>query len=352
MGVKPKSDEGTDQIKAALSGPVETSSLAKFRQIIEEKRRSSCDILSKLQMELSEAQISAIDGKIDYIKYQLSKMQEYITLQEDTLVLNWISTVTMDEQQKTQRNAAERDGRGNQKPGDWMLREREYVTWNDSASEESRTLWLSGEVGTGKSIVTSTVVKDCQGDYGKEIYGPTAYFYCSGIPGNSQKEVNAEDILRSILRQLVQWSEATIDVARAQWVLLQRRMQTQFEVEDLIKQIVSHEETLEATIIIDGLDELTTSCLNDLLTSLEVLMAAKGTVKIFLASRPLSQVARCLSNIRGSEVVITPAHTEENMAFYIDTTITAKTKRIESKYITGDLDARIRKLLTDSARGV
>jgi hypothetical protein len=129
-------------------------------------------------------------------------------------------------------------------------------------------------------------------------------------------------------------------------------MQTQFEVEDLIKQIVSHEETLEATIIIDGLDELTTSCLNDLLTSLEVLMAAKGTVKIFLASRPLSQVARCLSNIRGSEVVITPAHTEENMAFYIDTTITAKTKRIESKYITGDLDARIRKLLTDSARGV
>ena len=161
MGVKPKSDEGTDQIKAALSGPVETSSLAKFRQIIEEKRRSSCDILSKLQMELSEAQISAIDGKIDYIKYQLSKMQEYITLQEDTLVLNWISTVTMDEQQKTQRNAAERDGRGNQKPGDWMLREREYVTWNDSASEESRTLWLSGEVGTGKSIVTSTVLDHC-----------------------------------------------------------------------------------------------------------------------------------------------------------------------------------------------
>jgi hypothetical protein len=279
-------------------------------------------------------------------------MQEYITLQEDTLVLNWISTVTMDEQQKTQRNAAERDGRDSQKPGDWMLREPKYVTWNDSASEESRTLWLSGDVGTGKSTVTSTVIKDCQRDYGKEVYGPTAYFYCSGIPGNSQKEVTTEEILRCILRQLAQWSEVTIDVARAQWVLLRRRRQTQLEIEDLIKQIVGHDETLEATVIIDGLDELTTSCLDDLLTSLEVLMDANCTVKMFLASRPLREVARDLSKIQGTEVVITPEHTWEDIAIYIHTTITAKRRRLDSKYITEDIDARIRKLLIDCARGV
>ena len=71
-----------------------------------------------------------------------------------------------------------------------------------------------------------------------------------------------------------------------------------------------------------------------------------------LQSRPLREVARDLSKIQGIEVVITPEHTEEDMAIYIHTAITAKRKRLDSKYIAEDVDARIRKLLTDSARGV
>jgi hypothetical protein len=65
-GAKRTSDMGIDQIHAALSG-LETPSLSILRQNIEEKRKTSCDILSNLQNELSDAQISAMDRKVDNI---------------------------------------------------------------------------------------------------------------------------------------------------------------------------------------------------------------------------------------------------------------------------------------------
>lgn len=303
---------------------LQLSSFVTFKATIEEKRAAARNIIYDIRSEFSESELAAIESKIEsalILARQISRVTKYVSRKEDEDVLRWVSDVKMGVAHQTQRNYAVAKGR--EKPGIWILNETAYLNWD--AAERSSTLWLSGGVGTGKTILTSTVIEDRNGIYGKDALGPIAFFYCSGIPGNGQRSVTAETILGSILRQIAESSDHGLSFVRTKWEAEHKlRSLTQVEVMSLIRQIIEHEDTLEVTIIVDGLDELDAESLNGLLGSLAELQSAAGILKIFAASRWVQRVEDFLGE--GFRIRNSPESTRSDLDLYIDTTVDAQLK--------------------------
>ncbi|KAF5722638.1 ankyrin repeat L25 [Fusarium mundagurra] len=77
--------------------------------------------------------------------------------------------------------------------GQWLLDNPQYLTWK---SNDNSFLWLKGDSGTGKTIITSTVIEDIQHTL---HHCAILYFYITFT--DSQKQT-LEAILRSLIDQL------------------------------------------------------------------------------------------------------------------------------------------------------
>ncbi|KAM0490737.1 hypothetical protein ACHAP8_011282 [Fusarium lateritium] len=110
----------------------------------------------------------------------------------DKLILDWLTTADYGLQQS--RNLSLREpGTGN-----WFLNTTEF---NDWVSTPRQTLLCHGDLGAGKSILTSIVIdhlkSKCRNDPGIGL----AYFYCSS---KRHDEQNLSQLVASLLRQLVE----------------------------------------------------------------------------------------------------------------------------------------------------
>ncbi|KAI1027707.1 hypothetical protein LB504_011728, partial [Fusarium proliferatum] len=81
--------------------------------------------------------------------------------------------------------------------GEWLLKSPQYLTWK---SRNNSFLWLSGNSGTGKTILSSTVVEDIRNSSLPQLRNCTVlYFYITFT--DTQKQ-SIEAILRSLINQL------------------------------------------------------------------------------------------------------------------------------------------------------
>ncbi|KAH9880790.1 hypothetical protein IAQ61_001084 [Plenodomus lingam] len=84
--------------------------------------------------------------------------------------------------------------------GLWLLKSAKFKDWKESAASQ---LWLYGIPGCGKTILSSTVIKDLQQHCRNNVHMVTAYFY---FDFNDIHKQDAELMLCSLLCQLVQSS--------------------------------------------------------------------------------------------------------------------------------------------------
>lgn len=319
------------------------SSFVGLKSIIEERRAAARSIVADIRSELSESDLKTIQMRIDEVLAKdLSKIVKFVDKQEREKVLDWVSGLKIDLVHVTQRNIAEADDRPN--AGKWILSHKEYVNWE--RANMSSSLWLTSGVGTGKTILTSSVVEA----RAKESSGPMAYFYCSGTPGNNATEITAEEILKSLLRQFATSSKRGLALIRTQWEeLRERRPLTRLEVLDLFAAILEDEQTVEATIIVDGLDELRTENLKKLLDALYNLLKAKnGILKVFASSRWMQRIEDFFRD--GCRIHNIVDQTQDDMEVYIDSVLKAETQA--RREIEKDLIANIRNTLRMRANGM
>ncbi|KAF5025652.1 hypothetical protein F66182_2258 [Fusarium sp. NRRL 66182] len=157
----------------------------------------------------------------------------------------------------------------------WFFQTQEFERW---MSGDSQTLWCSGKIGSGKTVLTSGVVDHIF----TERYDPrkpVTFFYPRF---NEQDSLRSETILRSIARQAIE-SASIVDDTLPLLALLSRNNLATNALMELITKAVEAVDRLY--IIIDGIDECEPAERRDLLKSLASLVAQNQGVRLFLATR-------------------------------------------------------------------
>ncbi|KAF5538426.1 pfs domain-containing protein [Fusarium napiforme] len=81
--------------------------------------------------------------------------------------------------------------------GEWLLKSPQYRTWK---SKDSSFLWLYGNSGTGKTILSSTVIEDLRKSSRRKLRNCAVLYFYITFTDNQKQSLDA--ILRSLINQL------------------------------------------------------------------------------------------------------------------------------------------------------
>ncbi len=232
---------------------------------------------------------------------------------------------------------------GIENPGQWILEEENFLTWQNS--KVSWGIWLCGQLGTGKTVLASTVIDHMARLYGKTSQGVMAYYYCSG--GINARN-NSGDILGSILRQLAETNEG-LDVF-ARWKATHARIHlTHKAMVEMICGLIKVNGSATTTIIIDALDELDGDNFDIVTSALETMLGnSAGILKVFISSRPDSRAWQVFDN--WLNIMVDPAATRKDINTYIDFQVDKRLHR--KRRVDDQLKSNIKSTLKRNARGV
>ncbi|KAI0528187.1 hypothetical protein F5B22DRAFT_584049 [Xylaria bambusicola] len=171
---------------------------------------------------------------------------------------------------------------------DWLLTHPRYVQWTQSAC--SKTLWLHGIPGAGKTRLTCRVVELLMKDpLITSGWESLAYFFCDR---NRPDRQDPTAVLRSLVRQM-SFQPRTQDIMACTHDLFMSKKSRGFasseltmdECQSLMTQLSRSRP--KSTIIIDGLDECNPKSRHALLEALDSIRTTSdpGIVRIFIASR-------------------------------------------------------------------
>ncbi|KAK9419055.1 putative NACHT domain-containing protein [Seiridium unicorne] len=129
--------------------------------------------------------------------------------------------------------------------GDWFTESPGYLTWKDS--DTSRVLFLSGKIGAGKTILAANVV-DCLLMSRKTTESVFFFF----LKFDDNRSLQAEVILRSIIRQWIHPSQVSDEFAKA----VEDANKTCYSTQALLRLLCLRLEALsQSYIVIDAVDE-------------------------------------------------------------------------------------------------
>ncbi|KAL7935792.1 ankyrin repeat-containing domain protein [Trichoderma chlorosporum] len=232
-------------------------------------------------------------------------------------LLGWLCNIDHTELYNSARNK-HKDG-----TGEWLIDRSEiFKTWEERVTSKS-FLWLHGKAGSGKSILSSSVIKHLQDRYSGNAMTVLAYFYFSF--SDIQKQ-NVDGMLASLIKQIS--AHRPYIPQSVQRLGHYKHNGGRPDTKTLIEALIDSMEGFSAVyIVIDALDEC--PMLNDVrktllkslydmlkkaADSLHILCTSRKEVDIDKATRPL------LSEPWGSEIDLSIQHEvlDDDIGRYID----------------------------------
>ncbi|KAL7932058.1 ankyrin repeat-containing domain protein [Trichoderma chlorosporum] len=190
-------------------------------------------------------------------------------------LLDWLCSVDPSSLYNTAR---ERHEAGT---NEWLLKDsKDFKTWETTAGS---LLWLHGKAGSGKSVLSSSVISYLKTQYGPKLSAAFAYFYFSFSDVEKQK---VDVMLASLIKQIYHCRSHIPELDRlADYKARNERPDTE-TLEAEFKASIS--KLSAAYIVIDGLDEcpLLGRQRDKLLKSLRrILSGSLENLHVFLTSR-------------------------------------------------------------------
>ncbi|KAM0452065.1 hypothetical protein ACHAPV_009689 [Trichoderma viride] len=226
---------------------------------------------------------------------------------------------------------------------EWLFQTQEYLSWANAT--DSSLLWCSGKIGSGKTILIASVIdKLLTEKRGQDVF--ISFFF---VRYDDRQSLNAEVILRSIIRQALNQCGFSEDIA----VLLEK-IQAGLssgleELLELLQRIATVFKVLY--IIIDGVDECEKQDRDDVLYALSLATVTSNT-KLFLASRDSIslEIQKSFPTLHRLSMNCSSAHSD--IATYVDGIVQEKLQSEE--LIVGDsrLIEDIKLALTEGADGM
>ncbi|KAI8953944.1 hypothetical protein F4801DRAFT_587878 [Xylaria longipes] len=231
--------------------------------------------------------------------------------------------------------------------GVWFLEKLNFKEWRTSSSPS--VLWLHGIPGSGKTKLTSLVIRELWD------YENVAYFYCMRNPAEPQR-AQCNRILGSLVRQLASVSSTQRilrPVAKCYEDAIKRgenpndlQLTTDESVNVLLQLF---DEYPAVTLVLDALDEVNEGSRQELLDALNnLIQQSTSVVRIFISSRSNYDIALSLDG--APNIYIGADDNAEDISTFIDKKLT------EAKLLHGRLDPKLRtdivNTLEDGAKGI
>ncbi|KAJ6007422.1 NACHT nucleoside triphosphatase [Penicillium herquei] len=194
-------------------------------------------------------------------------------------LLEWISQVQYG------RHFDEIEEKRDPGTGNWLIEHRHFRDWIKSTS--SNILWLQGYPGTGKTFLTSAVVRHFKDNMEAQKNG-LAYFFCNHAEMDRRETLS---ILQSLVRQLaapksnITAVRKSLQEARAHAI----NQGSHLGLSECRNQLLESLNLYSTTVIIlDALDEVGSEEIDQLTKELDYIMSQsrEKTVKLFISSRP------------------------------------------------------------------
>ena len=162
--------------------------------------------------------------------------------------------------------------------GSWLQSTMQFQSWYEA--EESSTFWLTGILGSGKTVVTTSVIDDMLMRHsGRQCR--LCFFYCQHDVAVS---LQADVVLRSLLRQCL----TVDDLVESYETKVALFLDQQFSFGSLTEVFLAllSSSSTAFHIFLDGLDELDQPNRRQILDVLyHLLSSSRGSTKLFLSSR-------------------------------------------------------------------
>lgn len=202
--------------------------------------------------------------------------------------------------------------------GDWLPGSNAFETWKKS---DGAILWLNGISGSGKTILSSSVVEDFrQNQLQMNLLQQTArvvYFY---FDFSDQAKQNAHGCIQSIVKQLF---EQSVGIPEEIESLYRESKDDRPPVDRLVEALISMLSNGPSTsIVIDALDECKAEEGEEeqeiiYETLKEIKSKTEGGYRIFIASRPEPDIKRELVNLGVIEVDIETTLVDEDIRAHL-----------------------------------
>jgi Cdc6-like AAA superfamily ATPase len=253
---------------------------------------------------------------------------------ENKDILDWLTPIDYAPQQ------SDFIARRQKGTGGWLLDSKEFQGW---LTKGEQTLFCPGIPGGGKTIITSIVVDHLCSKFGNDTSVGIAYLYCNF---RRQQEQKPEDLLASLLKQLVQTKHSMPETLKNLYEYHKdRRTRPLFEeISKALHSIVA--DYSKTFIIIDALDECQSTGGGRKKFLSEILyLQAKVGVSLFATSRFVPEVTKQFEGCVSLEILAS----DEDVQRYIDGHILQLPSFVLR---SSDLQEEIRNEVTKAVKGM
>lgn len=232
--------------------------------------------------------------------------------------------------------------------GRWLLQHHSYKDFYQSSS--SSLFLLHGIPGSGKTHLCSVVVDMLLTTAASQThFAPFAFFYCLKTASEIERS-SAQNILRSILRQLA-ITDATRPAVRSFLdTEFDRRSKSanfsgldlpRLRVKECVDLIIELANDDPITIVLDAVDQIQDDHRDELFDALNrILNEAANVVKIFMTSRTDNEVLSALPAAK--TLIVTSACVRSDMEHFVYQEID------KARLMNGNLSAEMRTALADA----
>ncbi|KAM5354438.1 hypothetical protein ACJ41O_001087 [Fusarium nematophilum] len=240
---------------------------------------------NQARSEKHERLLDSLQGPLKRIDERVAGMLREVEQAKRRTVMDYVSTVPVAEHHNGKREERTPE------TGEWLLTHSEFLTWEGAGC--SSVFWLQGQMGTGKSFLSSKVIDHYQFDPSNPGQSTAqhdegfAFFYCDRSDLARRK---LHSILRSYIRQLSVTPRHPESIHQAPYNLYEKggNIQAGITADDCKKMLVEIVNTYpRTTLVLDALDECDEETRQDLIGVFGYLIDhSERVLKIFIASRP------------------------------------------------------------------
>ena len=226
--------------------------------------------------------------------------------------------------------------------GSWILQHPEYFQWQSSATASG--LCAYGIPGSGKSVLTSSIVDDLSARYMKSVL----YHYCDYA---NRATLEPAEVYRTLVQQCFLHgllSNTNKDRLVRESTLRQSRVS-----ESTLNSILCHtlNDHSRIFVVLDGLDECEKNDQKILLEKIKQFVTlGNGNLKVFITCREEAQVLGSLSDFK--KILVSTKSNAEDITNYISTAVSRSRASGELHISDQQLEQEIITSLASKARGM
>ncbi|EEQ35613.1 hypothetical protein McanMca71_002980 [Microsporum canis] len=207
-------------------------------------------------------------------------------------IIQWLSTVEQGINWSNHEDARKKHSRGT---GEWAIEHQAFKEWKNT---NPSILWMHGKPGSGKTVLSSSIIEHLREEYDSRPDVLLSYFYFDfGTPAKQ----SATNCLRYLLSRLVTKSLEVPHELRDLYVKkcnFGSETPALLDLTAIFKLFAESKDVQNIFLVIDALDECPAHNRQELLDFLRTISSwSPSNLHVFLTSRPESDIKEALSPI-------------------------------------------------------